>query len=543
MKRSTAIFFVIIIFIAAMLRLIGLADIPPGVNRDEASIGYTAYSIIHTGNDEYGRKLPLSFESFGDWKLPLYIYTAVPFVATLGVNEWAVRLPSALAGILSVAVLFFLVRELFASDLMALLSAGVLAVMPWHIHISRVESESNIAILFVICGTLLFLHAVKYKSLTRLTLAALLFGATYFTYHGNHIFTTLYLAGLFALYGVQMTKIPKWWIAMAAGAAAVAVILSVTLFGADRTKISGISIFGDPTTVHTKIELPRLDYANPNGLVPKLIHNRVTFAVTTVISNYLTSYGPEFLFIRGGGNRAHNIRGYGNLHPIEAPLLLIGLVWLIINCRKKEARLILWWMAIGAAAASITKDAPHSNRMFAVAPSFAMAAAAGILYLRELAGDKGKTIAMMLVGAGYIFFMALYLNQYIVHFPRNEAASWGSAYRELSSVLMSPDNREKQVIMTHPETSPYIYLLFYSGYDPASYQREAKRYPISRDGFTDVAGFGRFSFRPIDWAADPGRKNTLMVVSPEETPLALTSRIVSRIMLPDGTTAWNVLAN
>ncbi|MFZ5845558.1 MAG: glycosyl transferase, partial [Patescibacteria group bacterium] len=102
MKKLQLIILTLILIIAATLRLYRLSVIPPGVNRDEASIGYTAYSLLKTGRDEYGRFLPLSFQSFGDWKLPLYIYTTTLFVKIFGLSELAVRLPSAIAGILTV---------------------------------------------------------------------------------------------------------------------------------------------------------------------------------------------------------------------------------------------------------------------------------------------------------------------------------------------------------------------------------------------------------------------------------------------------------
>jgi len=186
MKKTTLLLIAITI-LAACLRFYRLTVIPPGVNRDEASIGVTAYSILTTGKDEYGRALPLSFESFGDWKLPLYIYTTIPFVKLFGLSELAVRLPSALAGSATVVLLYFLVYALFASQALALLSAFVLALMPWHIHISRVESEAIVATLFLVAGSVLFIRALKRKALAPLLWSALLFAATYYTYHGNHL--------------------------------------------------------------------------------------------------------------------------------------------------------------------------------------------------------------------------------------------------------------------------------------------------------------------------------------------------------------------
>lgn len=529
-----------IILVAALLRLYGLTDIPPGVNRDEASIGFTAHSLMTTGRDEYGRFLPVSFESFGDWKLPLYIYTTIPFVGIFGLSELAVRLPSALAGIAAVTVLFTLTRLLFASESIALLASLSLALMPWHIHISRVESEAIVSVFFTILGSILFLRALNKKSWKELTAAAVLFGATYWTYHGTHVSTSLLLIGMAFIYWKDILRIPRWWIAVAAGSVLTLGILSAT-FSADHTKISGISIFGDPTVIHTRIEQPRQIHDNPDSFPAKIFHNRLTYAGITIFQNYLKSYGTEFLFVSGGGNRAHNIAGYGNLHPMEAVLLLIGVAWLTGQIKKKETRFILWWLVVGGVAAAITKDAPHSNRMLAVVPALAIATGAGASMLIQSAGKLRGIFILIILLFGYTVSMGYYLDRYIVHFPKSEAAHWGYAYKQLVPVLFSPENIHKKVIMTHPETSPYIYLLFYNGYSASDYQKQAKRYPISGDGFTDVSGFGRFSFRSIDWQNDPSQKQSLIVARADEVPDALRGKVTATIMLPDGTTQFLVV--
>jgi len=67
------------------------------------------------------------------------------------------------------------------------------------------------------------------------------------------------------------------------------------------------------------------------------------------------------------------------------------------------------------------------------------------------------------------------------------------------------------------------------------------RLPVSADGFTDVSGFGRFSFRPIDWQADASRKDTLLVVDTDELPASRAPMTVAEIRLPDGTPKFSVL--
>ena len=42
---------VVIILLASFLRLYNLANVPPHLTPDEASLGYNAYSILKTGKD------------------------------------------------------------------------------------------------------------------------------------------------------------------------------------------------------------------------------------------------------------------------------------------------------------------------------------------------------------------------------------------------------------------------------------------------------------------------------------------------------------
>ena len=112
MKRSLTIL-LLITFLGLGLRLFRLADRPLGFTWDEAALGYNAFSLLKTGRDEHGQILPVVFKSFGDYKPGLYIYFTVPSVALLGLNEFAVRLPSALFGTLLIPVIFLLTYKLF----------------------------------------------------------------------------------------------------------------------------------------------------------------------------------------------------------------------------------------------------------------------------------------------------------------------------------------------------------------------------------------------------------------------------------------------
>src|SRR3989344_7497886 len=133
MKFRKSWWLIPILLLSAFLRFYQLGSVPSGFINDEAAFGFNAYSLLKTGRDEFGQVWPVIFHSFGEGKLPVYIYLTMPSVAIFGLNEFAVRLPSAIFGVLTVWVV----------SRWSLLAALVLATMPWHIHFSRAAFEAN----------------------------------------------------------------------------------------------------------------------------------------------------------------------------------------------------------------------------------------------------------------------------------------------------------------------------------------------------------------------------------------------------------------
>src|SRR3989344_8709077 len=150
----------IVLILASVLRFYDLANNPPGLTWDEASLGYNAYSLLQSGKDEYGSLLPLNLRSFGDWKPSLYAYLDIPFVAIFGLNEIAVRLPSGVFGVLGVYGTYLLVYQLFKRREVALFSAFFLAISPWHIQFSRPAFEANVALTFNIFAVYFFIKGI-----------------------------------------------------------------------------------------------------------------------------------------------------------------------------------------------------------------------------------------------------------------------------------------------------------------------------------------------------------------------------------------------
>jgi hypothetical protein len=241
--------------------------------------------------------------------------------------------------------------------------------------------------------------------------------------------------------------------------------------------------------------------------------------VEAVVKNYINTFSPDFLFIRGGTNHAHNIPNFGNMYLIEAPFLIFGFVWLIRNSGQVGSKTILYWLLLSPIAASITKDAPHSARTESMLPALQITTSLGLFYIFSIIKHKKNIVLYIcIISLGYLLNFFQYIDRYYIHFPALEHLYWGGKYKIFSEYLASHDTEEKKIIITNPEESPYIFLLFYLHYDPFKYQENAVRYPTTTDGFLHIQSFGQFEFRSIDWGKDLFVPNQILVADPETIP-------------------------
>lgn len=119
-----------ILAVAFALRTLALTTHPYPWSGDELSIGIEARRILQGVVTNY---FDTGWSSQPNWS---FIPTAITEVI-FGKNILAVRMPSALAGTLAVLFLYLTARELFNPHI-ALMSAAILATLPYHLHFSRV---------------------------------------------------------------------------------------------------------------------------------------------------------------------------------------------------------------------------------------------------------------------------------------------------------------------------------------------------------------------------------------------------------------------
>ncbi len=126
---------VIILLVAAFLRLYRLDEIPPGVTHDEADTGYFVEVVYRTG-----RLSPVE-TPYGYAYKPFTQVSAAPFMALFGTNDLALRFHAAFWGLALVLFTYLWTRRAFG-EAAGLGSAAMVAVTFWTVFDSRFALNS-----------------------------------------------------------------------------------------------------------------------------------------------------------------------------------------------------------------------------------------------------------------------------------------------------------------------------------------------------------------------------------------------------------------
>ncbi|NMC99499.1 MAG: phospholipid carrier-dependent glycosyltransferase, partial [Bacteroidales bacterium] len=192
MEKKGIIILFFIVVLASILRFGFLTENPPSVNWDEISYGYNAYSILKTGMDQWGSRFPIfNFRAYGDYPTTLNLYLTVPFIAVLGLTDFAIRFPHALMGVLTVISVYFLALGTTKRRNISLLASFLAAVGPWYVFASRFVIQSNLSVFLLITAAAMFVH--RKKSSVLFPTSLILLFLTLFSYHTTRIFSPIFI--------------------------------------------------------------------------------------------------------------------------------------------------------------------------------------------------------------------------------------------------------------------------------------------------------------------------------------------------------------
>lgn len=493
----------LILLLFFVTRIYKISDIPISVYWDEASIGYNAYSILKTGADEWGEFLPLHFRAFGEFKLPVYIYSVVPFVWLMGLNEAAVRLPAVMYSAMSVVLIYLITKKITADQTAALFSAFFLAVSPGFYIFSRTGYEASAGVMFYLLGIyLLFLFKNNWLVLI---LSGLSFAASFYSYNSFRIMVPLTIPVLL-YYLWRFQKLPTKAVGLAAA-------IFFTIFILAAIPMVKLVLYDSGAA--------RLQTVGLNELSLKLV------------SNYFSHFDPRYLFIAGDINQRSQQTGFSQLYLPDLLLLILGLIF-VVRQRNPILTIILLLILLSPIPASITRESPHALRSISLAVFLPIICAVGLSSLLQRFKSQFTLLIVVIV---YLGFFGNYYYHFLTGYPISSASSWQYEYKKIFTEYRDDFEKYDHVIVSAEYGQPYIFGLFYLKYDPIKLRSEAEYNHPGPGYYTPVRSFSNFIFTKINRENLPTGKN-LVLAHPSEKLTEMES--LEDIYFPDGRVMWHI---
>lgn len=337
----------LILALAACFRLYQIGQEPPGPHYDESAAALDTLDVLA------GRHMVFSPRSYG--REMLFVYVAAPLVALLGPSRLAIRLPTALIGVLTVLATYLLVRELFDEEdrrqaqWTALLAALFLALSFWHMALNHLSFRANYLPLTEVLCFLFLWRAVRTERLGAYVASGFFLGLSLHTYTSARfvpIVLSVFFLTLLLTRSGRVLIISRWrhWLLLAFVALLVFAPLLLHFLAHPEDlflRAKGVSIFSS-----------HLHQGDFGGLV-----------VRSVLGN-LGLFG-----FRGDENWLYNIPGRPGLDPVQAVLFWIGAILCLIRWRRpRYLFLLVWWLVMLLPSILAPDPIPHSLRAIGTLP-------------------------------------------------------------------------------------------------------------------------------------------------------------------------------
>lgn len=405
---QTKVILILIIIIAAFLRFYHLNELP--LYGDELTMVYDSYSILKTGHDQTGAFLPLTF-SMGAGRPAGYVYSSIPFVALFGPSALGVRMLSVLSGLGLILIIFYLGKQLF-NERVGLISAGLLAISPWDINLSRGGFEAHFALFLALIGIFAFLKS-KQKP-WWLIITALTFALTIHTYPTYKLTLPLLLVLL-----IWFTKNSiKFWQKKFMAPTIIAVLILIlassvafyqTLNAGSESRFFTINAFSKDQLKQDLLQ--KINSERHASTLPifmqKFFYNRPLEYTFFIGESYIKNFSLDFLFLHGDRNPRHNMSTMGGFYLIEFVLILLGLIYLSRNYQKELIFLIIW-LLIAPLPASLLIEQHGLRTSFMLIPLILLSAG-GLFsvfdFIRNKKTNLPLVIIFLLFAIQFVFFV------------------------------------------------------------------------------------------------------------------------------------------
>lgn len=462
-KKIESLLLVVILIIATFLRFWQLGDNPATIYWDEAAIGLDALSISQTGKDMNNQSwFSPVFGSYGDFKAPVLIWLTSLTVEFFGLNPWAIRLPVALFSLLTVYLVYLLVKELQKLEpkfqrysLLPILTALTVAVSPWSVHFGRIGLESSLSVSFFLLAIISFFKAL-HKQAWYFLISAFWASLAVYSYYSLRLIIPLLCLSLIVIFW-QKIKNKKIWL----GLATLGFVLSmIPMLNSPYYERSQEYRLNNNNLIHHRQAIAESSYyleKYDSELWARLVYHRYIFAARDFMLNMSAHFSADFLFLRGDQNLRQHSGYFGEFFLVAVPFFYLGLLLLLINWRSKLSLVLLVLMFLSPIPAAMVYEVPHASRAIYLFVPFSILIAWG---MQELILRRPK-ITTFLICSLFIVNGLLYYADYFREYRARSSAAWLYSYHQVASYLKENHHQFREIEIDERYFFPRIFIYYY----------------------------------------------------------------------------------
>jgi 4-amino-4-deoxy-L-arabinose transferase-like glycosyltransferase len=396
---------------ALCVRAIANGDIPHALSGDEGSAGLAAVDILQ---GRINNPFIVSWFSFPS----LYFVVPAISIAIGGQNYEALRMPSAVAGALTVVGLYWFARPLFGRAV-AGLGAAVLAALSFHIHFSRIGLNNIWDGFFAVYVLGMFWRGWHTGRRGYFVAAGLLLGLSQYFYTSARILPVIMLAWLAWTALVNRSNIRQRLPELIVmGLVTLIIFLPLGLYFLERpdefmAPMNRVSIFAGGW-----FERASQDLGKPAWQLVADNFKNAALAFTTVpMRAWYSSSKPMLL-------------------NLPAAFFILGLVVTLFDFRDQRHGLLWLWLLSVICTGALTESTPAGQRYVIGAPVAALFVAISLGTITQWVIDvwpRGRASAWGMAVAVLAIIMALDLHFYFADY--SPGAGQGDTNTQVATAL------------------------------------------------------------------------------------------------------------
>ena len=485
----------VMLFIALILRLYNLSDIPRGLHVDEIGMGYDSWCIAHFGVDRYLNSFPMYLSNYGGGQSALYCYLTIPFILVGGFTPLMLRLPSVIFSMFAGIFGWRLVR-IVAGKRASIIYLFIYLTIPYFTQAGRIALDCNLMLGLSVIMLNLLEYCLRDENFGKsfcFVMLGIVTGITFYSYALSDVVLPLFYLFL-VIYLIACRK-------RVAIRSIISFAVPVLIFAIPQILLQVVNIYGLPAIHIGPMTIPivlnyRLDDIVFDQIKPNL---RWTFDSLFRADNTDFDSFPQF----------------GALYMFSLPVIAFGgilcLIRLFKSVREKNLRfdsvILIYTFSVLLFGLFIQGVTTYRINSAFFGLSYLIVATVEFFFTRERYGKLACGLGIILVLAyliNAVLFLDFYFNKYAdtVYPQRLFAEDPTDVYDFLDS---QPESVKSRLTYVGGANEAYIYYLWAKEISP--YEYDHNKYGNNGDGL-------KYSF----WAPEPYDVNcNYIMYLPEES--------------------------